>query len=103
MRTKMFLTIVLVSILAMSFAYAAGTPAGTAITNFATGEYSDANGNALPNVTSNTVTTIVSQVAGVDISPETSSSNVILASTVAFPLTLTNTGNGSDTFDLTKV
>ncbi len=103
MRTKVFLITLLTVCLAISFAYAAGTPAGTAITNFATGEYRDANGNELPNVTSNTVTTIVSQVAGVDISPASTSSNVILYGTVSFGLQITNTGNGTDTFDLTKV
>ncbi len=103
MRTNVFLITLLTACLAISFAYAAGTPAGTAITNFATGEYRDANGNELPNVTSNTVTTIVSQVAGVDISPASTSSNVVLYGTVSFGLQITNTGNGTDTFDLTKV
>ncbi|MCK4531020.1 MAG: DUF11 domain-containing protein [Candidatus Marinimicrobia bacterium] len=103
MRTKVFLLTLLSVFLAISFAYAAGTPAGTVISNYATGEYKDANGNSLPGVTSNTVTTTVSQVAGVDVSPASSSSNIASSGSVSFPLTLTNTGNGSDTFDLTKV
>ncbi|MFA6793145.1 MAG: hypothetical protein WCS29_04595, partial [Candidatus Neomarinimicrobiota bacterium] len=88
--------------LSVSMAFAAGTPAGTAITNFATGTYRDANGNALAPVTSNTVTTIVSQVAGVDISPASQSGNVLGGETVSFSLVVTNTGNGPDTYDLSK-
>ena len=103
MRTKLFLISVLAVFMACSIAYAAGTPAGTAISNYATGEYHDANGNKLPNVTSNTVTTIVTQVAGVDISPESTSTNIVLYGTVTATLTLTNTGNGTDSFDLSKV
>ena len=103
MRTKMFLITILALMLAFSLTYAAGTPAGTAITNFATGEYRDANGNELPNVTSNTVTTIVTQIAGVDISPASTSSNVVFSGSVTFPLVVTNTGNGTDSFDLSKV
>jgi uncharacterized repeat protein (TIGR01451 family) len=89
--------------MAISVAYAAGTPAGTVISAYATGAYKDANGNDLPNVTSNTVTTTVSQVAGVDVSPASSSSSVASGGSVAFPFTVTNTGNGSDVFDLSKV
>jgi uncharacterized repeat protein (TIGR01451 family) len=99
----MLLIAVLVLCLAVSPAFAAGTPAGTAITNFATGNYRDANGNALPSVTSNTVTTIVSQVAGVDISPSMNTANVLGGESVTISLTVTNTGNGPDTFDLSKV
>jgi len=103
MRNKMLLIALLALCLAVSPAFAAGTPAGTAITNFATGNYRDANGNALPQVTSNTVTTIVAQVAGVDISPSMNTTNVLGGESVTLPLIVTNTGNGPDTFDLTKV
>jgi uncharacterized repeat protein (TIGR01451 family) len=102
MRTKNLFIGILLACMAVSMAFAAGTPAGTAITNYAIGEYQDANGNQLPNVQSNTVTTIVSQVAGIDINPASSASNVVLYGTVSFPFTLTNTGNGEDKFDLTK-
>ena len=100
---KKLMLIVLALVLATSVAFAAGTPAGTAISNYATGAYRDANGNQMADVTSNTVTTIVSQVAGVDVSPASSSSNMVLFGTVTFPLTVTNTGNGDDTFDLSNV
>ncbi|MCF7833637.1 MAG: DUF11 domain-containing protein [Candidatus Marinimicrobia bacterium] len=103
MRAKLFLLTLLSVFIAMSFAYAAGTPSGTVISAYATGEYKDANGNSLPSVQSNTATITVSQVAGVDVSPASASSSVASAGSVTFPLTVTNTGNGSDTFDLSQV
>lgn len=42
--------------------WAADTPAGTVISNFAIGNYKDVNGNSLPQVRSNTVTTMVAAV-----------------------------------------
>jgi trimeric autotransporter adhesin len=102
MRTKLFLLTFLSVFMALSFAYAAGTPSGTVISNYATGEYKDANGNAMASVTSNTVTTTVSQVGGVDIAAITSSSTASGGST-AYATTVTNTGNGSDTIDLSVV
>lgn len=79
--------------------YAAGTPAGTVIENWAVGNYRDANDNIMPSVNSDTVYTTVSQVAGVDVSPD---GNKTLAhnSFVDYAVTITNTGNGDDTFSL---
>jgi len=102
MRTKTFLITVLVLAMAASFAFAAGTPAGTVITNFATGEYKDANGNAMASVTSNSVTTTVTQVAGVDIS-DISNSTTAPGGSATYAATITNTGNGTDTIDLSVV
>ncbi len=81
-------------------AWAAGTPAGTTISNFATLTYKDGNGNALPEITSNTVNTVVSQVAGVDVTPATANGTVAGGGSVTFALTVTNTGNGTDTLSL---
>ncbi len=94
-----FLTALLLLIM-VTLAFSAGTPAGTVISNFATGDYKDLNGNALPRVTSNTVTTTVTQVAGVDISPPTSSANFPTLSSVTFSLEVNNTGNGTDSYTL---
>jgi uncharacterized repeat protein (TIGR01451 family) len=80
-------------------AFALGTPAGTDITNQATVTYEDANGNPLTAL-SNVVTTTVSQVAAVDVSPDNSGSGNP-GDTVVFAHTLTNNGNEDDTFDLT--
>ncbi len=84
-------------------AFALGTAAGTTISNQAQADYKDANGNALPTVYSNTVTTIVSQVAGVDVSPATSSAAGAQGTTVSFASVITNTGNGPDTMSLAAV
>jgi uncharacterized repeat protein (TIGR01451 family) len=98
------LTIVLLLILvSSSLIFAAGTPAGTTITNYATGTYQDANGNPRPQVTSNTVTTTVSQIAGVDVSPPTVNNNVASGGTQTYSFTVTNTGNGTDTFNLSQL
>ena len=99
MRTKTFLIAVLVLVMATSFAFAAGTPAGTVIQNYATGQYKDANGNAMASVTSNIVSTTITQVAGVDIS-DISNSTTTPGGSAAYAATITNTGNGNDTFDL---
>ena len=101
MKPTRIVTVMVVLFLATSLSFAAGTPAGTAITNFATGDFKDLMGNLLPEVTSNTVTTIVSQVAGVDVNPPTAALNLEANSSVNYPATITNAGNGDDAFDLT--
>jgi uncharacterized repeat protein (TIGR01451 family) len=78
-------------------AFAAGTPAGTTISNQATGTYKDANGNALDGVSSNTVTTTVDQVAGTSVGNNQAQSLAAKTSAL-YPVTLTNTGNGTDSF-----
>jgi uncharacterized repeat protein (TIGR01451 family) len=89
--------------LTITVAYAAGTPAGTVISNYATGEYKDANGNSMTSVTSNTVTTTVTQVGGADVTASSGTAIVESGESVSIPVTLTNTGNGPDTFDLSKI
>lgn len=81
-------------------ASAVGTPAGTVISNQAFADYADANGNPRTRVYSNTVTTTVSQVAGVMVMPETASKSGVAGGKVYFGVTITNTGNGPDTFSL---
>jgi len=89
-----------VAALAGPVALAIGTPAGTAIDNTATVNFEDVNGNPLTEV-SNTVTTIVAQVAGVDIAPAALASSADPGDLVCYAHVVTNTGNGSDTIDLT--
>lgn len=91
----------LVALVSTVPALALGTPAGTNITNTATVKYKDVNGNNLT-ATSNTVSTIVSQVAAVDISPN-NSATASPGDVVSYPHTITNNGNGSDTIDLSFV
>jgi len=89
-----------VCIMAMSTPVMGLTPVGTVISNQAQVDYQDANGNALPTRYSNTVTTTVTQVAGVNISPDSAGKNFIKNTTAWYSATVTNTGNGADTFDL---
>ncbi|NVN90478.1 MAG: isopeptide-forming domain-containing fimbrial protein [Desulfuromonadales bacterium] len=75
--------------------------AGTSIGNQASATYTDAS-NAPRTATSNTVQTIVQQVAGLTLDATQSKSGAP-GGTIYFPHTLTNTGNGSDTFSLGSV
>ncbi|MBF0397715.1 MAG: DUF11 domain-containing protein, partial [Desulfobacterales bacterium] len=77
-----------------------GTLAGTNISNQAYVDYKDENGNALSRVYSNTVTTTVSQVYGVNIVPETGSTSGSNGQTVKFLMENFNTGNGDDSYNL---
>jgi uncharacterized repeat protein (TIGR01451 family) len=87
----------LLALVATPPARAAGTLAGTAISNQAYGDYNDANGNPKSRVYSNTVTTTVSQVAGVSIVPPTVTSAATNGQVINYLVQLFNTGNGTDT------
>lgn len=73
--------------------------AGTPIGNQASASYTDLDGNPQPEVQSNTVVTRVAQVASFTL---TSGATKLAGpgGVTYFPHTLTNTGNGTDTFDL---
>jgi hypothetical protein len=79
-------------------AYAAPTPAGTSITNQASASYVDS-GLVARTATSNTVVTVVQQVASVSISAGTTK-NGSANGTVVYAHTITNNGNGNDSFNL---
>jgi trimeric autotransporter adhesin len=79
-------------------AHAAPPPAGTSISNQASASYSDASG-VTRTVTSNVVQTTVQQVASLTLVAN-GAQNATPGSLVYYPHTLTNTGNGSDTFNL---
>jgi trimeric autotransporter adhesin len=80
-------------------AHAAAPLAGTNIGNQASATYVDS-ANVTQNVTSNIVTTTVQQVAALTLTSNLSKT-VTAGSQVSYPLTLTNTGNGTDTYNLT--
>lgn len=80
-------------------AHAAPPPAGTSISNQASATYSDGSGVART-VTSNLVQTTVTQVYSLTLTAN-GAQNATPGSVVYYPHTLTNTGNGSDTFNLT--
>src|SRR4051812_31753950 len=76
----------------------AAPPAGATIGNQASATYTD-DSQVTRTVTSNTVVTIVQQVASLTLSANgTKTSNA--GGQVAYPHTLINTGNGADTFNL---
>lgn len=81
-------------------ALAAGTLAGTVITNQSTASYTDANSNTYAPVNSNVVSTTVSQVASVSVSPDTANQNALANGTASYSVVIQNTGNGSDTINI---
>lgn len=95
--------LVLLFLMAMTGAQSATAAplAGTSIGNQASATYTDASA-VVRTATSNTVQTIVQQVASLSL---TSSQTKIVAAggTVYYPHTLKNTGNGNDTFTLGAV
>jgi uncharacterized repeat protein (TIGR01451 family) len=82
--------------------YAAGTPAGTVITNTAVLSYKDLGGNPYTNDTASVQVT-VGQLAGVAVTPGTASQIAGDSEYVYYPVTVTNTGNGPDAFNLTDI
>jgi len=81
-------------------ASAQGTTAGTAIGNTATLDYKDGGGTSQPTVTSNSASVTVSQVAAVQAAPTSASGNGQASETIYYAVTVTNNGNGADTFAL---
>lgn len=79
-------------------AWAASPLAGTSIGNQASATYSDGS-STVRTVTSNSVTTIVQQVAGLTLSAN-GTKTAAIGGLVNYPHTLTNTGNGSDSYAL---
>ncbi|MDE2325860.1 MAG: DUF11 domain-containing protein, partial [Betaproteobacteria bacterium] len=79
-------------------AHAAPPPAGTSISNQASATYTDGSG-VTRTVTSNVVQTTVTQVASLTLT-QNGAQTATPGSVVYYPHTLTNTGNGSDTFNL---
>jgi trimeric autotransporter adhesin len=106
--TRGLLAVVLGAFLLSALVLAAGTPAGTQIKNQATATYADQNGVS-QTAASNEVITEVSQVCGITIVPNGTegspgqSQEAAPGNTVYFSYTLTNTGNGPDTYKLQLV
>ena len=84
---------------ALNGAQAVPPPAGTTIGNQASATYTDTSGVS-HTVTSNVVQTTVQQVASLTLT-QNGAQNATAGSVAYYPHTLTNTGNGSDTFNLT--
>src|SRR3954454_15743401 len=84
---------------AVSVAYAVAPPANTSIGTQASATYTDAS-NTQRTATSNTVVTIVQQVASFTLTTDGQAKPAAPGGQVVFPHTLINTGNGPDTFTL---
>jgi len=97
-RLALGLLLAVVAAIATPHAWAVGTPAGTDITNQATVDFADVNGNPLQ-VLSNVVTTTVSAVEGVDITPA-AGQDADPGDLVCYLHTVTNTGNDTDSIDV---
>lgn len=97
-RHFLALLLVLAGLLLAMGRVLAAPAAGTAIGNQASATYSDAS-QTMRTVTSNTVVTVVQQVASLTLTANGARS-VSPGGQVSYPHTLTNTGNGTDTFSL---
>lgn len=92
-----FLMATLLALAGMA-AHAAPPPAGTSISNQASATYTDSSAVSRT-VNSNTVSTTVLPVASLTLTAN-GAQNATPGSVVYYPHTLTNTGNGPDTFNL---
>lgn len=99
MKTRLTLVAAASLLAAANGASAAPTAAGTLITNQASATYTDSTGTKT--VQSNVVTTTVQQVASLNINNGTAKSGAA-GTQVVFAHSVTNTGNGPDTFALTQ-
>lgn len=89
-------------LLGTTSAFAAGTPAGTEIKNVAKMTYKDLSGASFDTLYSDTAKTTVQQIAGVTLTPTGSLQYSSDSMWVYFPHTVTNTGNGTDSYNLTS-
>jgi hypothetical protein len=85
-------------VLGLGIAYAVAPPANSVIGNQATASFTDSTG-APRTATSNLVQTTVAQVNSFTLS-QSQTKSVAPGGTVYFPHTITNTGNGPDTYSL---
>jgi uncharacterized repeat protein (TIGR01451 family) len=99
--TLFVLTALLVGLTAESV-YAAGTPAGTVITNIASLNYKDLSGKSFPTVTAS-VSITVAQKAGVALTTTPQSQTVGDSVWAYYAYNVQNTGNGKDKYTLTGV
>jgi uncharacterized repeat protein (TIGR01451 family) len=95
----LLLAVVAVAMLLAPTGATAQTAAGTSIGNQASATYTDSS-SVSRTATSNVVTTIVQQVASLTLTAN-GAKTASPGSAVFYPHTLTNTGNGSDSFTLT--
>lgn len=104
-RSRTWLALIVLALFGLAsfavVAFAAAPPAGSSIGNQATATYTDAS-NISRTATSNIAVTIVQQVSSFTLTAD-QSKFAAPGGQVYFPHTLTNTGNGTDTFTLAVV
>lgn len=103
MKTRIMVFVAALSavmLLSTTAAFAAGTPSGTVIKNVASMTYKDLSGGSFPTLYSDTAYTTVEQVAGVTLTPTGSLKYSSDSMYVYFPHTVTNTGNGTDSYNM---
>lgn len=81
----------------------AGTPAGTQIQTSGMTKYYSESGAEMPIANSNSVTTVVSRITSVNVTPTSDSKQVDVNGKANFLVSVKNTGNSSDTFSLNTV
>lgn len=102
-KLKIGLALVATALFWTETAFAVGTPAGTVIQTQSKVIYTTSSGAQSDTVYSNTVSFTVAQVAAVNMTPASNSSTTASDSVyAAYPLTVTNSGNGTDKFDLSS-
>jgi uncharacterized repeat protein (TIGR01451 family) len=89
-------------LLGTTSAFAAGTPAGTSIKNVAKMTYKDLSGASFDTLFSDTASVTVEQIAGVTLTPTGTLKYSSDSMWVYFPHTVTNTGNGTDSYNLSS-
>ncbi|MHB1050008.1 MAG: hypothetical protein ACYC09_08020 [Bacteroidota bacterium] len=101
--TNYALVIIAALVFASHGAFAVGTPAGTIIQTQSKVVYSTVSGLESDTVYSNLVSFTVAQVAAANMTPATNSSTTTSDSVFAdYPLTIVNSGNGTDIFNITS-
>jgi uncharacterized repeat protein (TIGR01451 family) len=101
--TKNALALMATLMIAAHGAFAVGTPAGTVIQTQSKVIYTTISGLASDTVYSNTVSFTVAQVAAVNMTPASNSSTTLSDSVFAeYPITIVNSGNGTDKFNISS-
>lgn len=100
-KLSLSLSVALLTLFAGASLHAAAPLAGTSIGNQASATYTD-DTNEVRTATSNTVITIVQQVAAFTL-VQNNTRSVAPGGTVYFPHTITNRGNGTDSFDVSAL
>jgi uncharacterized repeat protein (TIGR01451 family) len=95
--------LIVVALALTDTALAVGTPAGTVIQTQSKVVYTTSSGLQSDTVYSNTVSFTVAQLAAVNLTPASNTSTTTSDSVFAeYPLTITNSGNGADKFNLSS-